>query len=195
MGIFEYISGPIREITPASVTIDQNGLGYLIQISVQTYAQLNGKSHGHLWIEEIIREDSHSLYGFASGEEREVFRLLIGVSGIGANTARMMLSSLTTGEIKQAIQSENAPLLKQIKGIGLKTAQRVIIDLKDKMVRTSETHHFLQEANNTARDEALSALVMLGFTKSESARSIDQILGDQPDTGAEELVKLALKKM
>ena len=195
MGVYEYIKGEVTELTPASVVIDKEGIGYLVQISLQTYTALRGQKQIQVWIEEIIREDNHLLFGFVTPGEREIFRQLITVSGIGANTARMMLSSLTSSDLKQAVQTENVALLKSIKGIGLKTAQRVIIDLKDKIGKTTETGDFLPQAGNTARDEALSALIMLGFNKNNSAKVINQILNDQPGIEAENLVKLALKKL
>ena len=175
--------------------VDQGGIGYLIQISLQTYATLRGKQKVVLLTEEVIREDSHTIFGFASAEEREMFRLLITVSGIGPNTARMMLSSLTTPDIRRAVQTDNVNLLKSVKGVGVKTAQRVIIDLRDKIGKTEEAGGILQDQGNTSKDEALSALVMLGFGRNESVKALDQILKENPLNGAEELVKLALKKL
>lgn len=195
MAIYEYISGRLAELTPAVAVIDQGGIGYQIQISLQSYATLRGKEQAVLLIEEVIREDAHTLFGFASGEEREMFRLLVTVNGIGPNTARMMLSSLTTPEIRRAIQTDNANLLKSVKGVGIKTAQRVIVDLRDKIGKTAESAGIFPAEGNTSRDEALSALVMLGFNRGESVKVLDQILKDAPQVGAEELVKLALKKL
>ncbi len=195
MAIYEYISGRLAELTPAIAVVDQGGIGYLIQISLQTYATLRGKEQVILLTEEVIREDSHTIFGFASGEEREMFRLLITVSGIGPNTARMMLSSLTTPDIRRAVQTDNVSLLKSVKGVGIKTAQRVIIDLRDKIGKTEEAGGILAVQGNTSKDEALSALVMLGFGRNESIKALDQILKDNPLNGAEELVKLALKKL
>ncbi len=195
MAIYEYISGNLVELTPAIAVVDQGGIGYLIQISLQTYATLRGKQKVVLLTEEVIREDSHTIFGFASAEEREMFRLLITVSGIGPNTARMMLSSLTTPDIRRAVQTDNVNLLKSVKGVGVKTAQRVIIDLRDKIGKTEEAGGILQDQGNTSKDEALSALVMLGFGRNESVKALDQILKENPLNGAEELVKLALKKL
>jgi Holliday junction DNA helicase RuvA len=195
MAIYEYISGRLAELTPAIAVVDQGGIGYLIQISLQTYATLRGKEQVILLTEEVIREDSHTIFGFASGEEREMFRLLITVSGIGPNTARMMLSSLTTPDIRRAVQTDNVNLLKSVKGVGVKTAQRVIIDLRDKIGKTEEAGGILADKGNTSKDEALSALVMLGFGRNESVKALDQILKENPLNGAEELVKLALKKL
>jgi holliday junction DNA helicase RuvA len=195
MAIYEYISGKLTELTPAVAVLEQGGIGYLVQISLQTYSTLRGKEQAILLIEEVIREDAHTLFGFASGEEREMFRLLISVTGIGPNSARMMLSSLTTPDIRRAVQTDNVSLLKSVKGIGIKTAQRVIIDLRDKIGKTEEAGGILPDKGNTSKDEALSALVMLGFGRNESIKVLDQILKDQPLNGAEELVKHALKKL
>lgn len=195
MAIYEYISGKLVELTPAVAVLEQGGIGYLIQISLQTYATLRGKQQAILLTEEVIREDSHTIFGFASAEEREMFRLLISVSGIGPNTARMMLSSLTTPDIRRAVQTDNVNLLKSVKGVGIKTAQRVIIDLRDKIGKTEEVGGILPDPGNTSKDEALSALVMLGFGRNDSVKVLDQILREHPSNGAEELVKLALKKL
>ncbi len=195
MAIYEYISGKLTELTPAIAVIEQGGIGYLIQISIQTHASLRGQEQATLLIEEVIREDSHTLFGFAAREEREMFRLLISVSGIGPNTARMMLSTLTTPDIRRAVQTDNVNLLKSVKGVGMKTAQRVIIDLRDKIIKTEEVGGILPDQRNTSKDEALSALVMLGFGRNESVKVLDQILKDNPLNGAEELVRLALKKL
>jgi Holliday junction DNA helicase RuvA len=195
MAIYEYIRGKLAELTPAAAVVEQGGIGYLVQITLQTYSTLRGSDSATLLIEEVIREDAHTLYGFATQEEREVFRLLISVTGIGPNTARMMLSSLTTPDLRRAIQTDNVALLKSVKGVGIKTAQRAIIDLRDKIGKTGESSAILPLAGNTSKDEALSALVMLGFGRSESVKVLDQILRDNPSNGAEELVKLALKKL
>jgi len=195
MAIYEYITGKLADLTPAAAVVEQGGIGYQVQISLQTYAAIRGQEQVVLMIEEIIREDSHTLFGFHAREEREMFRLLVSVNGIGPNTARMMLSSLTTADIRRAIQTDNVNVLKSVKGVGIKTAQRVIIDLRDKLAKTEETTGIFPMTGNTSRDEALSALVMLGFGRNESVKALDQILKDAPATGAEELVKLALKKL
>jgi len=195
MAIYEYVSGRLAELTPAIAVIERNGIGFLIQISLQTHAALRGQEEAKLLIEEVIREDAHVLFGFATPEEREIFRLLISVTGIGPNTARMMLSSLTTPDIRRAIQTDNVALLKSVKGVGVKTAQRAIIDLRDKIGKTEEGGAILPGQDNTSKDEALSALVMLGFGRTESAKVLDQLVREQPLIGAEDLVKLALKKL
>ena len=195
MAIYEYISGNLVELTPAIAVVDQGGIGYLIQISLQTYATLRGKQKVVLLTEEVIREDSHTIFGFASAEEREMFRLLITVSGIGPNTARMMLSSLTTPDIRRAVQTDNVNLLKSVKGVGVKTAQRVIIDLRDKIGKTEEAGGILQDQGNTSKDEALSALEVLGFVRKTSERVVEKIIKENPDGSVEYIIKQALKNL
>lgn len=191
--MFEYIQGKVSELTPASVIIDNHGVGYFINISLNTYSALSGKDQAVVFIHQTIREDAHTLYGFFNKSEREIFRYLISVSGIGANTARMMLSSLSPTEIKEAILSGNVKLLNSIKGIGAKTAQRVIVDLRDKVGKSEITGEFLLQESNTNREEALSALVMLGFAKNTVEKVVDKLLKADPKLDVEELVKQALK--
>jgi len=191
--MYEYIQGKIAELTPASVVIDNNGVGYFINISLNTYAGLTGKENAVLFIHQVVREDAHTLYGFFGKSEREIFRHLISVSGIGANTARMMLSSLSPAEIKEAILSGNVKLLNSVKGIGAKTAQRIVVDLSDKVGKAEISGDFLMAESNTNREEALSALVMLGFAKNTIEKVLDKLLKNNPNAGVEELVKQALK--
>jgi Holliday junction DNA helicase RuvA len=193
--MINYIKGNITEINPTSVTIETGGVGYLIQISVNTYSKLDGKPDFKILIHEVIREDSHQLFGFADSAERDVFRLLISVSGIGANTARMMLSSLVPSEIEKAIIESNVNLLKSIKGIGLKTAQRIIVDLKDKVGKQSATGEIFTIEDNTRRDEALSALVMLGFARSAVVKVLEKIIREEKNLTVEDLIKRALKNL
>lgn len=194
--MYEYISGKITQTTPAYIVIENVGIGYFINISLNTFEALKEKKEATLYIYEHIREDTHSLYGFANTREREFFQLLLSVSGIGANTARMILSSLPPDDLQQAISSENVSQIKNIKGIGQKTAQRVIIDLKDKIVKTSGGSENLPDAgDNTKADEALSALVMLGFSKGPSQKVIDKILRENPGSRVEDIIKLALKML
>ena len=193
--MFEYIKGKIAALKPAQVIIEANSIGYSVNISLYTYTKLNGREQTLLFLHQIIREDAHLLYGFAEENERELFRLLISVNGIGSNTAIMMLSSLTPDEIKAAILSENVRLLQSIKGIGAKTAQRTIIDLKDKVGKASVSEQFLSSPDNTIRNEALSALVMLGFTKKPVEKEIDRILAAQSGLSVEEVIKQALKSL
>lgn len=192
--MYEYIQGKITGLTPANAIIEAGSIGYFIHISLNTYSLINGKEQAKLFLHQVVREDAHLLYGFAEPAERELFRLLISVSGIGSNTALMMLSSLSPEEIRKAILEENVTLLKSIKGIGAKTAQRVIIDLKDKIGKTAASDQILiSPAGNTIRDEALSALVMLGFAKKNIEKELDKILKANPNLTVEETIKRALK--
>jgi holliday junction DNA helicase RuvA len=193
--MYEYISGKLIELNPAYAIIDNNGIAFYISISLQTYSQLQEGESCKLLIYQVIREDANLLFGFFSVRERDIFKNLISVSGIGANTARMMLSSLSPEEIQQAILSANVNVLKSVKGIGLKSAQRVIIDLKDKIGKIDESPQIFVEESNTIRNEALSALVTLGFPKNAAEKAIDKILKDNPDLNIETLVKLALKSI
>jgi Holliday junction DNA helicase RuvA len=193
--MIDYIKGTITEINPASVTLESGGIGYFVSISVNTFSKLDGKTEFKLLIHEVIREDAHQLFGFADNIEREIFRQLISVSGIGAGTARMMLSSLSPDEIEKAILDSNVNLLKSVKGIGLKTAQRVIVDLKDKVGKQSSAGEIFTLADNTKRDEALSALVMLGFARSAVLKVLDKIIREEKNLTVEDLIKRALKNL
>lgn len=193
--MINYLKGTITELNPASVTVETGGIGYFINISVNTWSKLEGKTDTRILVHEVIREDAHMLFGFGDSEEREMFRLLISVSGIGASTARMMLSTLTPGDIEKAIAESNVNLLKSIKGIGLKTAQRVIVDLKDKVGKQASANEIFAFADNTKRDEALSALVMLGFARSAVVKVLDKITREKKDLTVEELIKTALKNL
>ncbi len=193
--MYEFISGRIAESSPAHVVISANGLGYFINISLNTYSELKNKEEVTLYIHENIREDAYNLFGFFGRAEREIFRQLISVSGIGSNTARMMLSSVTPEELRHAILMANTDLLKGIKGIGLKTAQRIIVDLKDKLGKEHGEEKLFASADNTAREEALSALVMLGFARASSQKAIEKILTEQPTAKVEQIIKLALKML
>ncbi|MCG8579764.1 MAG: Holliday junction branch migration protein RuvA [Bacteroidales bacterium] len=193
--MYEYISGKIAESSPAHVILDVNGIGYLLQISLNTFSRLEGKAEAQLFIHENIREDAFSLFGFADPSERDLFRHLISVSGIGANTARMMLSSLTPEELRGAILTDNVNVIKGVKGIGAKTAQRVIVDLKDKLGKEPVDQKLFATQDNTIREEALSALVMLGFAKASAQKALDKLLAQTPTMKVEELIKQALKIM
>lgn len=192
--MFEYIEGKIVDLTPTYAVVEANGIGYLVHISLSTYSKLQGKNEIKLLLHQIVREDAHLLYGFSSTAERDIFRLLISVSGIGANTARMILSSMTPDEVQKAIFSGNVNALKSIKGIGLKSAQRIIVDLKDKINKESDAD-FLLLQDNTIKKEALSALVMLGFAKNTVDKVLNKILADKPTIEVENLVKEALKNL
>jgi Holliday junction DNA helicase RuvA len=194
--MYEYIQGKLVKLTPTYAIIENSGIGYFINITLFTYSFLEGKNDGRLYIHQAIREDAHILYGFSDSQEREMFRMLISVSGIGANTSRMMLSSLSYNEIGTAIQRSDVNLLKTIKGIGLKTAQRVVIDLKDKLGKsTAEGEIFIPSKGNTLKDESLSALIMLGFSKTTVEKVIDKILAGDSNISVEELIKKALKQL
>ena len=200
--MIEYIKGEIAELSPASAIIDCNGLGYAANISLNTYAAIQGKKSCKLYIYEAIREDAYVLYGFADKQERELFLLLISVSGIGGNTARMILSALSPSELINVISTENANLLKTVKGIGLKTAQRVIVDLKDKIKTSGEaagttgiTGLASTAANVQVQEEAVAALTMLGFAQAPSQKVVSLLLKEEPDLPVEKVIKLALKRL
>ena len=198
--MIEYIKGEIAEITPALAVIDCNGIGYAINISLNTYSAIQGKPNIKLYIYEAIREDAHVLYGFSTKQERELFLLLISVSGIGGNTARMILSALSPVELCNVISSGNDKLLKSVKGIGLKTAQRIIVDLKDKIATTgmetvSGSISALSPAHSEIHDEAVAALTMLGFAQAPSQKVVAAILKEEPNLSVEKVIKLALKRL
>ena len=205
--MIEYIKGDLTDLTPALAVIEAGGVGYALNISLNTYTAIQGKKEAKLFVHESLvaggRDDSFTLYGFATKQERELYRMLISVSGVGANTARMMLSSLSPAELCDAIASSNEKLIKSVKGIGLKTAQRIIVDLKDRIVSTGiadELHVSTNKDNspsvNTAvKDEAVSALTMLGFSPAPSAKVVTEILTAQPELPVEMVVKEALKKI
>jgi len=193
--MIEYIKGAITQITPTFLTIETGGIGYFINISVNTFTRLEGKSDFKILIHEVIREDAHQLFGFAEAGEREIFKLLISVSGVGANTARMMLSSLSPGEIEKAILGSEVNILKGVKGIGLKTAQRIIVDLKDKLGKQVGSGEIFDHADNTTREEALSALVMLGFAKGAVIKVLEKIVREEKNLTVEDMIKRALKNL
>ena len=195
--MIEYIKGNIAELSPASAVIDCNGLGYFVNISLNTYSAIQNLSSVKIYIYEAIREDAYVLYGFADKQERELFMLLISVSGIGGNTARMILSALSPSELANVISTENANVLKTVKGIGLKTAQRVIIDLKDKIKITTGSNIAGGgiSQNSEVHDEAVAALTMLGFNTAASQKVVFAILKEEPLAKVEQVIKLALKRL
>ena len=198
--MIEYLRGELAEITPALAVIDCNGVGYGIHISLNTYSAIQGKKSVKLYIYEAIREDAHVLFGFSTKQERELFLLLISVSGIGGNTARMILSALSPAELCNVISSGNEKLLKGVKGIGLKTAQRIIVDLKDKIAATgmetvTGSVATLSPANTEVYDEAIAALMMLGFAQAPSQKVVTAILKEEPELTVEKVIKLALKRL
>ena len=201
--MIEYIRGELAELSPATAVIDCNGVGYAANISLNTYSAIQGKKTCKLYIYEAIREDAYVLYGFAEKQEREIFLLLISVSGIGGNTARMILSALSPAELVNVISTENANLLKTVKGIGLKTAQRVIVDLKDKIKTMGASAAggsavggmLLQAANAEVQEEAVAALPMLGFAAAPSQKVGLAIWKEEPEAPVEKVIKLALKRL
>jgi len=192
--MYEYIKGHIEEITPAYAVVECNGIGYFINISLNTYTKLSTQKEVMLYLHYIVREDAQTFYGFIDKSERELFRLLISVSGIGANTARMILSSMSVDEVIVAISSNNVDALKAVKGIGAKTAQRVIIELRDKISKENIVEVKLFK-ENPYKDEAASALVMLGFSKSDVNKVIDKVSAANEVSSVEAMVKLALKQL
>ena len=199
--MIEYIKGKLDEATPALAVVDCNGVGYGINISLNTYSAIQGKKDIKLYIYEAIREDAYVLYGFATKEERELFLLLISISGIGGNTARMILSALSPSELCNVISSGNEKLLKTVKGIGLRTAQRIIVDLKDKIATVNMPvaggmgTNAIATANSEIYEEAVAALTMLGFAAAPSQKVTNAILQEEPDAPVERVIKLALKRL
>ena len=196
--MIEYIKGDIAEITPAMVVLDCNGMGYGINISLNTYSAIQNEHNTKLYIYEAIREDAYILYGFSTKQERELFLLLISVSGIGGNTARMILSALSPTELCGVISSGNDKLLKTVKGIGLKTAQRIIVDLKDKIATSgmeTVSSEMFAASNSEIHDEAVAALTMLGFAQAASQKVVMAILKEEPSAAVEKVIKLALKRL
>lgn len=193
--MYEFIRGKIEEITPAYVILVNNNVGYFLNITLNTYTFLREKEECSLYLHEVIREDAFILYGFSEKSEREVFRQLLSVSGIGANTSCMILSSLNVSELKNAIINEEVNTLKNIKGIGAKSAQRIIVDLKDKISKEETSEEIFSGIDNTIKDEAFSALVTLGFNKKKVEKVLDDIVRKKSDIGVEELVKKALSKL
>lgn len=190
-----HIQGRLVEKTPTDVVIECNGVGYHINISLHTFSLIPEGENLKLFTFLQVREDAHTLYGFIEKQERELFKLLISVSGVGANTARTMLSSLQPQQIIQAIASEDVALIQGVKGIGAKTAQRVFLDLKDKVIKIYKVDDVSQVLNNTNKEEALSALEVLGFNRKLAEKVVDKILKESPNASVEELIKLALKNL
>lgn len=203
--MIDYIKGELAELTPAQAVVEAYGVGYALNISLNTYEAIQGKENVKLFVHEALvtggRDDSYTFYGFASKQERDLYRLLITVSGVGANTARMILSSASPSELCNAISTSNERVLKSVKGIGLKTAQRIIVDLKDKILSLGIAQ---EVAAGTAtdstipvdvRDEAVAALTMLGFSPSPTAKVVTAILTDDATLPVEQVVKLALKQI
>lgn len=201
--MIEYLRGKLAELEPTMATVDCMGVGYAVNTTLNTYAAIQGKEDVKLWIYESIREDAYQLWGFSTKVEREVFLLLITVSGIGANTARMILSALTPQELCNIISSGNAKMLTQVKGIGPKAAQRIIVDLGDKIMAIAADASMVQAGKSTGTatlnsevmDEAIQALTMLGFSPAPTSKVVSKILTDEPSAPVEKVIKLALKML
>jgi holliday junction DNA helicase RuvA len=193
--VLNHLSGKLIEKNPAYIVIECGGVGYFVNISVNTYSKISDKEHLFILTHLQITEDAHTLYGFVDEDERRLFRLLITVSGIGCNTARMMLSSMTVAEIETCIITEQAKKLQGIKGIGEKTALRVILELKSKLRKDAGTHSTSITSNLRVKDEAMAALLTLGFAKNNIDRTLETILKTNPASNVEELIKNALKAL
>ena len=193
--MLEFIRGKIAELNPTYVVIDHQGLAFQVHISLVTYAFLEGRQEAQLYLYESIREDAWTLYGFADKAERSLFLLLISVSGVGAATARMILSSLSVAELCDAVRTGNERVLKSVKGLGTKSAQRIIVDLRDKIdqVGAGSSDAVAPVAGSAVREEALAALTMLGFAPAASGKALDKLLQDEPGLKVEDLIKKALK--
>lgn len=193
--MIEYIKGELSELTPTYAVIDCGGVGYLLNISIPTYSALDGAKSAKLLVHEAIREDAHVLYGFVNEQERSLFRLLIGVSGVGANTARMILSSIAAPQLEQIIMTGDHSVLKKVKGIGSKTAERIIVDLKDKIKPIGDTLILQPSLTNEVFEEALAALVMLGFNRVQSQKVLKKLFDTEPSIAVEVAIKKALSMM
>ncbi len=192
--MYDYISGPVAELTPAYAVVDAGGVGYFLNISLETYSAVEHAAQAKLFVHHVVREDAQLLYGFATRVERELFRLLIGVSGVGGNTARTILSTYSPAELQNIISAGNAVLLKNVKGLGLKTAQKIIGELSGKLTGL-ETGTSAAVAGNERVEEALAALNMLGFSKAAAEKVLRSVLRANPAASTEELVRLALKEL
>lgn len=197
--MYEYITGTLAEAAPAYAVVETGGIGYFINISLQTYSEIEGRTEVKLFLHHIVREDAQILYGFATKIERDLFRMLIGVSGVGGNTARMIQSTYSPSELQNIIATGNATLLKNVKGLGIKTAQKIIVDLSGKVLDLTESASIASAVaggtTNEAFDEALSALIMLGFQKGASDKVLRKLLKDNQSATVEDLVRLALKQL
>ena len=189
------VRGRLVEKSPTEVVVDCNGVGYLLHISLNTFSSLPESENVVLYTHLSIREDAHTLFGFINKTEREIFKLLISVSGVGPSIARTMISSMTSEEIQNAIATENVALIQSVKGIGIKTAQRVIVDLKDKILKTFDIDELSISSSNTNKDEALSALDVLGFNRKQSEKVVSAVLKENQEASLEQIIKSALKNL
>ena len=193
--MIDHLNGKLVEKNPTYVIVECNGVGYFLNISLHTFSLIKDEEHIRIFTHLQVREDAHTLFGFVEKSEREIFRLLISVSGIGSSTARTMLSSLSPQQIKEAIANGDVPSIQAIKGIGSKTAQRVILDLKDKILKVYEMDEVSPISNNTGKEEALSALEVLGFTRRQSEKVVDRIVAENASLSVEDIIKQALKNL
>ena len=191
--MYAFISGKIAEITPAYAIIDNHGVGYFINITLNTFTAIGEQQEVKLFTHLQVLEDAHNLFGFYTAKERDMFEMLISVSGVGCNTARLILSSLTVNELSTAIANEDVKTIQAVKGIGSKTAQRLVVDLKDKVRKTDYTEEMVETVNSSVKNEALSALVILGFSKNAASKALDKLLKQSPDASVEILIREALK--
>lgn len=191
--MYAFISGKVAELTPAYAVIDNNGIGYFINITLNTFTAIGEQAQVKLYTHLQVLEDAHNLFGFYTTQERDLFEMLITVSGVGCNTARLILSSLTVNELSTAIANEDVRTIQSVKGIGTKTAQRLVVDLKDKVKKTDFVEEIVGVVNNTAKNEALTALVTLGFGKNAADKALNKILKQQPDASVEVMIREALK--
>mgnify|MGYP000864798541 FL=1 len=191
--MIDYIKGKIVELSPAHAVVEVSDIGYHVNISLATYSELNGKDNAKIYVYEAIREDSHTLFGFFGRQERQLFLLLISVSGVGANTARVILSSIAIEDLQSAIQTGNAAILKSVKGIGSKTAERIIVDLKDKVSKIEISTVDKPVVDNVLTDEAVAALVMLGFSQMPAQKAVRKVIEINPQLTIEQVIKQSLK--
>ncbi|MFC2425138.1 MAG: Holliday junction branch migration protein RuvA [Bacteroidota bacterium] len=191
--MIDYIKGKIVELSPAHAVVEVSDIGYHVNISLATYSELNGKDNAKIYVYEAIREDSHTLFGFFGRQERQLFLLLISVSGVGANTARVILSSIAIDDLQSAIQTGNAAILKSVKGIGSKTAERIIVDLKDKVSKIEISTVDKPVVDNVLTDEAVAALVMLGFSQMPAQKAVRKVIDINPQLTIEQVIKQSLK--
>lgn len=190
-----HLKGKLVEKNPTYLVIECAGVGYFVNISLHTFSKIGDSESVQLYTHLQVKEDSHTLFGFSEKSEREIFRLLLSVSGIGSSIARTMLSSLSPGQIRDAIATGDVPTIQGIKGIGAKTAQRVILDLKDKVLKVYDLDELSAPSNNTNKDEALSALEVLGFVRKQAEKVVDKVVGQDPGLSVEDIIKFALKNL
>ena len=193
--MIDYIKGKIVELSPAHAVVEVSDIGYHVNISLATYSELNGKDNAKMYVYEVISEDSHTLFGFFGRQERQLFLLLISVSGVGANTARVILSSIAIDDLQSAIQTGNAAILKSVKGIGSKTAERIIVDLKDKVSKIEISTVDKPVVDNVLTDEAVAALVMLGFSQMPAQKAVRKVIEINPQLTIEQVIKQSLKRL